>query len=61
MNGTQHFVYLEITQQRTRYTDGQWSEWHEVSKRFFTRDSHVNPPDSDGWYEVLQSGARIRP
>lgn len=60
-HGNEHDVYAEVTSQRTQFLEGTWSNWTEESKRFFTRESPVNPPDDQGWWEVAASGVRIRP
>jgi hypothetical protein len=60
-NGNSYAVFCDVTSQRSWFLDGRWSDWTEESKRFFTGESHVNPPDSEGWWEMVTSGIRIRP
>lgn len=58
--GNEFSVFAEVTLSRQQYLNGSWSEWQEESRRLFTSDSHVNPPEQ-GWYEHVTTGTRIRP
>lgn len=59
--GQEYDVYCEAEEERTQFLDNSWSNWVSPSQRYFTANSHVNPPGEDGWWVVVATGVRIRP